>query len=68
MVQSLTGHQFVTQNIFLIKEAYPVLEISGHDDCESPGRLTHEEQNALRYISGYIIRKVQQQLERSTHA
>lgn len=62
-------YQFVTQNIFkeLIKEAYPVLEIHGHD-CESPGRpLTHEEQNALRYVAGYIIRKVQQKLEKSTH-
>ena len=59
----------MTQNIFkeLIKEAYPVLEIHGHD-CESPGRpLTHEEQNALRYVAGYIIRKVQQKLEKSTH-
>ena len=49
------------------KEAYPVLEIHGHD-CESPGRpLTHEEQNALRYVAGYIIRKVQQKLEKSMH-
>ena len=62
-------YQFVTQHIFkeLMKEAYPVVEISGHD-CESPGRpLTYEEQNALRYVAGYIIRKVQQRLETSTH-
>ena len=59
----------MTQNIFkeLTKEAYPVLDIHGHD-CESPGRpLTHEEQNALRYVAGYIIHKVQQKLEKSTH-
>ena len=59
----------MTQHIFkeLIKEAYPVVEISEHN-CESPGRpLTYEEQNALRYVAGYIIRKVRQKLETSTH-
>ena len=50
-----------------MKEAYPVVEISQHD-YESPGRpLAYEEQNALRYVAGYIIRKVQQKLETSTH-
>ena len=44
------------------------MELSAHD-CESPGRpLTREEQNALRYkLHGYIIRKIQQQQEKSTH-
>ena len=28
---------------------------------------SYEEQNALRYVAGYIIRKVQQKLETSTH-
>ena len=50
-----------------MKETYPVVEISQHDH-ESPGRpLTYEEQNALRYVAGYIICKVQQKLETSTH-
>ena len=58
-------YQFVTHHIFkeLMKQAYPVVEISEHD-CESPGHpLTYEEQNALHYVAGYIIRKVQQKLE-----
>ena len=41
---------------------------TARDHCESPGRpLTHEEQNALRYVAGYIIRKVQQKLEKSMY-
>ena len=62
-------YQFVTQHIFkeLMKETYRVVEISQHD-YESPGHpLTYEEQNALRYVSRYIIRKVQQKVETSTH-
>jgi len=37
-------------------------------DHESPGRpLTYEEQNALRYLSGYVIRRVQERLEMTSH-
>ena len=43
------------------------MEISEHN-CESPRRpLTYEEQNALQYVAGYIICKVQRKLETSTH-
>jgi len=62
-------YQFVTHHIFkeLIKEEYPVTE-STKCDHESPGRpLTYEEQNALRYLSGYVIRRVQERLEMTSH-
>lgn len=35
---------------------------------ESPSRpLTHEEQNALRYVAGYVIRKLRERLEVGSH-
>ena len=37
-------------------------------DHKSPGRpLTYEEQNALRYLSGYVIQIVQERLEMTSH-
>ena len=51
-------YQYITHHIFktLIKTAYPV-RVSVHD--ESPDRpLTSEEQNALRYVAGYVVRKL----------
>ena len=59
--------QFVTHTIFkwLMKAQYPLADGSA---TESPGRpLTYQEQNALRYVAGYVIRKLCSQYEASHH-
>ena len=56
-------YQYITQHIFktLIKKAY-LVRVSVHD--ESPDRpLTSEEQNALRYVAGYVVRKLRNKFE-----
>ena len=53
-------YQFVTHAMFkeLIKAHYPVLNNTDVAD-EMPSRpLTHVEQNALRYVAGYVTRKL----------
>ena len=63
-------YQFVTHTIFkeLIKAQYPVSSNEAVN-IELPSRpLTHEEQNALRYVAGYVIRKLQEQIQSSSHA
>ena len=60
-------YQYITHHIFktLIKTAYPV-RVSVHD--ESPDRtLTSEEQNALRYVAGYVVRKLRNKFESESH-
>ena len=60
-------YQYITHHIFktLIKTAYPV-RISVHD--EPPDRpLTSEEQNALRYVAGYVVRKLRIKFESESH-
>ena len=53
----------MTQHLFKDLH-YPVAEKTG-DHKESPARpLTHEEQNALRYVAGYAIHT---RLESSPH-
>ena len=62
-------YQFVTHNIFrkMIKVEYLVVENADASN-ESPSRyLTHVEQNALRYVAGYVVRKLRNQLELSSH-
>ena len=62
-------YQFVTHHIFkeLIKVEYAVNAEAGCHQ-ESPSRpLTHEEQNALRYVAGYVIRKLRERLEVVSH-
>ena len=59
-------YQFVTHIIFkkLIKAQYPLSDST----AESPDRpLTYQEQNALRYVSGYVIHKLRHRFEKSHH-
>lgn len=58
--------QFVTHTVFkeLLKHQYPVSE----QTTENPERpLTYQEQNALGYVAGYIIRKLRFRREASHH-
>ena len=60
-------YQYVTNEVFkcLIEKEYPLPETS--TSTESPVTpLTFEEQNALRYVAGYICRKVRERLESSS--
>ena len=60
-------YQYITHHIFktLIKTAYPV-RVSVHD--ESPDRpLTSKEQNALRYVAGYVVRKLRNKFGSESH-
>ena len=62
-------YQFVTHAMFkeLIKAHYPVLNNTDVAD-ETPSRpLTHVEQNALRYVAGYVTRKLRERLETTSH-
>ena len=58
--------QFVTHYIFkkLIKTEYALTNASPELSTRS---LSHIEQNALRYVAGYVLRKVRNQLEASSH-
>ena len=58
-------YQHVTHEVFkiLIKTNYSVPDASS--TCIAPP-MTREEQNALRFVSGYIIRKVKDKLEASS--
>jgi len=58
-------YQFVTHHMFkeLLKMEYPLPEVSTNT-CARP--LTLEEKNALRYVAGYIVRKLQSTLESSS--
>ncbi len=58
--------QFVSHRIFkdLVKQKHQITGSS--DDHNQPNRLTKHEENALRYISGYVCRKVQGKIKSST--
>ena len=59
--------QFVTDKVFkdLVKSEYPVNPAT--PSSNSPmSALTFEEKNALRYVAGYVCRKVREQLESSS--
>ena len=55
--------QFVTQTIFkwLMKVQYPLADRTATETPERP--LTYQEQNALRYVAGYIVRKLRTRFE-----
>ncbi len=73
-LQSSIGHrahpgffQFVSHHILqeLIKAEFPLPPAT--QSSEHPDRpLTFEEQNALRYVAGYVCRKVREDLESSS--
>lgn len=74
-VQEVTGttpspifYQHVTQHVFelLVKQKFLLLE-SAKAVGDSIPHLTRVEENTLRYVSGYVCRKVKKQLESSTH-
>jgi hypothetical protein len=56
-------YQHVTHNVFqkLIKIRYPISESPESKVTEN---LTREEENALRYVAGYVVRKVRSKLKR----
>ena len=60
-----TFYQFVSRTVFneLTKICYLVAEEQSTESPERP--LTYSEQNALRYVAGYIIRKLRYKLETS---
>ena len=60
----------MTHTIFkeLIKAQY-LMSSNEAVNIELPSRpLTHKEQNALRYVTGYVMRKLQEQIQSSSHA
>uniref|UniRef100_A0A1X7VKP3 Uncharacterized protein n=1 Tax=Amphimedon queenslandica TaxID=400682 RepID=A0A1X7VKP3_AMPQE len=60
-VPHLTFYQHVTQQVFnsLIKLKYPVdTDLQSSKSIENPTALRREEENALRYVYGYILREV----------
>ena len=62
-------YQFVVHTVFkeLIKMHYPVSCCEGNE-TELPSRpLTCEEQNALRYVAGYVIRKLRERIDSSSN-
>ena len=58
-------YQFVTDVIMehLIKEHFPVTEHA----AESSATLDYEEHNAIRYTAGYVLRALQNKIDRSSH-
>ena len=74
-LQASVGHQaspaffqFVTHTVFkeLITMEYPIA-VHTTTPVESPQcPLTYEEENALRYIAGYVCRKLRERLESSS--
>ena len=58
-------YQHVTHEVLkaLIKSKYPLLEKDGGDENEG---LTREEENALRYVAGYVIRKLVKKVHSSS--
>jgi hypothetical protein len=61
-----TLYQYVTHQIFkeLIQNKYAIPETGCSAKTLTP--LTWEEENALRYVAGYVCRRVQESLKRST--
>ncbi len=58
--------QYITTRWFreLIKENFEVKE---ENKTSCPTKLTSHEENALRYVAGYVCRKVHSKLEKSSH-
>ena len=62
-------YQFVTHTVFreLAAIHFPV-HCSESNETEHPSRpLTHEEENALRYVAGYVIRKLHERIDSSSN-
>ena len=61
-------YQHVTHYVFklLMKKKFVLLESKSISDATSP-HLTRIEENTLRYVAGYVCRKVKRQLECSKH-
>ena len=62
-------YQFVTHTVFkeLVKVHFPV-HCGESNETEHPSRsLTHEEENALRYVAGYVIRKLRERIDSSSN-
>ena len=62
---SVAFYQFVTHELFkeLIKMEFTV---DTEKDNKTLSPLTHEEKNALRYVAGYVCRKVHDRLKQSS--
>ncbi len=60
-----TVFQYITTRVFrdIIKSKFELEK----DDAHSHSRMTLDEENALRYVSGYVCRKVQKKIEKSSH-
>ena len=62
-------YQFVTHTVFreLVAIHFPV-HCSESNETEHPSRpLTNEEENALRYVAGYVIRKLRERIDSSSN-
>ncbi len=61
-----TLYQYLTHRMFkeLIKNKYAIPETGSSEEQLCP--LTWEEENALRYVAGYVCRKVQDKLKSSS--
>lgn len=60
-----TFFQYIASQVFrqVIEEKYMLPELS---DEGSQAKMTWEEENALRYVTGYVCRKVQENIESSS--
>ena len=63
-------YQFVTKTIFkeLIKREHPLSASTSEKACAAFESLTHMEENALRYVSGYVVHHVRKNLDKLSHA
>lgn len=64
---SPTFFQYVSHRIFkdLVKKKHQIVGCSANQ--KQPSHLTKHEENALRYVSGYVCRSVQNKIKSSTH-
>ena len=65
---SPTFNQYITDHLFkeLIETNFSIGEHSASEKTSTIS-LTFKEQNALRYVAGYVCRKVRNKLELSTY-
>lgn len=61
-----TFYQHITHNIFkvLVKRRFQLVE---SESTDTSGPMTHIEENTLRYVAGYVCRKVNTKLAASKH-
>ena len=66
-VASPIFYQYITDDIFkqLVKQKYPLPATSMEAHSLPP--LDYQEQNAVRYAAGYVVRHLRQSLERGSH-